>query len=429
MVFELGVGRMPLAEIAEAVGAKGVTSREVPKRIVTDSREVREGDLFCALRGSTDGHRYIPEAKKNGAAAVLCEEKADVSLPMLTVPSTVNALWAWASAAREAHCRCRYAAITGSVGKTTTKCVIAETLRQDLKVFASEGNYNNGLGVPLSMLSVPKDTEIAILELGSNAMGEIVNLAKLVSPTDGIITAIGHAHIGAFGSLEGTAREKLGLLDGLRGGGNLFLKEGDPYLAEVKSSRHSVIYVKEASEVSDPAMRNALGFAAAFGKAVGLPPLQLKEGLCRAAQTEVRRRIYRYGDICVIDDSYNASPEAMTAAFAFLKACEGRRKILVLGDMLELGAASEELHKEVGANAAFADLIYLFGQNTNDYRSGMRGASAAVLPPYATHEVWADAIFRTLRAGDTVLIKASHGLHGERLTAALCKRLSQKTEQ
>ena len=221
----------------------------------------------------------------------------------------------------------------------------------------------------------------------------------------------------------------MGLLEGLRDGGKLFLKKGDPYLAGVKSKRHSVIYVEEHGEGSDHAMKSALGFAAAVGKAVGLSPSRLEKGLCRAALRDVRRRVYRYGDICIIDDSYNASPESMTAAFAFLKAHEGRRKILVLGDMLELGAASEELHKKVGADAVFADFIFLFGQNTKDYQSSMRGANVAVLPPEAAHDTWADAIFGMLKAGDTVLIKASHGLHGERLTAALCKRLSQKTEQ
>ncbi len=431
MVFELGIGKMPLARLASLLGAEGRFSAEEPRRVVTDSREVREGDLFCALCGKEDGHRYIAEAQGRGALAVLAERRTDATLPHLLTESTEGALAKWASAAREAHTACRYIGVTGSVGKTTTKNAIAETLGVRFSVFSSKGNYNNALGVPLSLLSVPRGAEVAVLELGSNGRGEISSLSKLLSPSDGVVTAIGHAHIGAFGSLRETAKEKLGILKGMKAGGRLFLKKSDPYLANVSAKGITVSYVKEYGKNGDIAMRSALGFAAALGQAYGLSAEELKEGLFRAANTDIRRRISRHGSITVIDDSYNASPESMLAAFEFLKLHAWERAILILGDMLELGEASEGLHKSVGESAAFADEVFLFGEHARDYLEGLRAQSfecAGHLLEGTDAEEYAEEVFHRLKKKDTVLIKASHGMRGERLAAALCALLDKRTE-
>ncbi len=431
MVFELGVGKMPLARIASLIGARGRFSTEEPRRVVTDSREVKEGDLFCALRGKDDGHRYIAEAQGRGALAVLAERRGDGTLPHLLVESTEGALAEWASAARRAHTACRYIAVTGSVGKTTTKNAIAETLGMRFSVFASRENYNNALGVPLSLLSVPREAEVAVLELGSNGRGEISYLSELLSPSDGVITAIGHAHIGAFGSLRETAKEKLGILKGMETGGRLFLKASDPYLANVSAEGITVIYAEEYGENGDIAARSAHGFAATLGKAYGLCAEELAAGLSRAARKDIRRRIGSYGSITVIDDSYNASPESMLAAFEFLRLRARERKILILGDMLELGEASEELHKRVGESAAFADTVFLFGKHARDYLAGIKeqdSACSAYLLEGTCAEEYAEEILRTLKKKDTVLIKASHGMHGERIAAALYALLDKRTE-
>ncbi len=429
MVFELGIGKMPLQEIARSIGAEGAFSSQTPTRIVTDSREVRQGDLFCALRGENDGHKYIKEAQKNGAVGVIAERKSESTIPHLLCPDVQQALFQWAHEARLRQSGCRLIGITGSVGKTTTKTAINTVLSTHFSVFSSFGNYNNMLGVPLSLLSVPTKTQVAVLELGSNKMGEIETLSRLLSPDDAIITAIGHAHVGAFGNLKNTAKEKLGITAGLKKNGTLYIKKGEPYL-QSKKIAVSIVQVVPYPGVSDIAMASALGFAEAVGRDYGLSETEIQKGLLEAKKKDIRRLVHKCGSITLIDDGYNASPESMLAAFSYLKAQKGKRKILVIGDMLELGKMSESLHRTIGHAAAFADAVFLFGQFAPIYYSAVNEKKSGIAHLLHGGEAHAYAleIFKYLEDNDTVLFKASHNLHTDQMVKELSFLLSNSTK-
>ncbi len=428
MIFELGIGKMPLNEIARAIGAKGMFSTAVPQRIVTDSRQVEEGDIFCALNGKNDGHNYIPEAAKKGAIAVIAEHTTDCKIPHLLSRSTEHALAMWAHIARERQTGCRFIAVTGSVGKTTTKTVIATMLGVRLPVFASQGNYNNALGVPLSLLSIPPHSKVAILELGSNACGEIEHLSRTVAPDDAVITGIGHAHIGAFGSLEATAKEKYAVTSGMRAGGILYIKKGDRFPMGVKDIR--TVHTEPYPDVRDIAMASALGFACSIGKNYSLSDSDIKRGIRLAQDSDIRRKIKKCGEITLIDDSYNASPESMLAAFAFLKNGAGKRKILVLGDMLELGCYSERLHRETGYAASFADAVFLFGQYANVLASAIeeRKSGISYVLRGNTPQERAQEIYGFLQENDALLFKASRELSADKIADALYDLLLQNKD-
>lgn len=427
MVFELGFGKMSLCEIAAAVGANGVFSAISPKRVVTDSREIENGDIFCALRGAKDGHDYVKEASARGALAVIAERKTAASLPHILTENTLGALEKWAKEARKRASNCRFIAVTGSVGKTTTKEALAKTLSARYHVFVSKENYNNALGVSLSLLSVPKESEIAVLELGSNAKGEIEHLSRIVSPDDAIITCIGHAHVGAFGCLEKTAEEKLGILKGLREKGTLYIKNEDPYLKTVPQEGVRTVKVNASSLSEDTAVAYALGFAEAIGKDRGLSDNQLKAGLNAALQSDVRRKTEVIRDVTLIDDGYNASPESMLSAFSLLKRREGKRKILVIGDMLELGIHATRLHQEIGYAAAFADIVFAFGSYAPVYRNAIEKTkkNTVHLLKATTPKEQAEEILPLIKEGDAILFKASHALRADKVARELSNLLKR----
>ncbi len=428
MIVSLGIGHMPYKEIAALTGARctaELPQNTFPSRLVTHSQEVASGDIFCALHGKTDGHAFIEEAISRGASAVLAETVPHPSLPALLVKDTNEALGAWAKGAL-LNTKITVVAITGSVGKTMTKDAINTVLSQVHKTHATHQNQNNAIGVPFTILSAPKDTEILIAECGTNSPGEIAYLSSLLLPDVSVITCIGHAHIGAFGSREAIAKEKLSLLRHAKKGGCALLPYGEPLTALIPPNGIKRIAVKSSANVlrmphvpnADSALIMALSYAEATAITIKMSSQSIRNGLQKAVHLS-RRICTEEKGVKWIDDSYNASPESVYGALVYLSSEKGR-KIAVLGDMAELGEQTEALHRAMGKMAAMhADLVFFFGEFASFYAQGARTASTAAEIVFCdtacTQKEIASTILPYIKQGDSILFKASHALHAEKI--------------
>lgn len=429
MVVELLAAKGFLSEIATASGARHVGDDTYISRLVTHSAEVTAGDLFCAIKDKRDGSLFIKEAVENGAAAVLCDTPPPVSIPYLLATDTLSALEKWARSVRtKSNARC--IAITGSVGKTGTKNALYAMLCDFFRTHATKENYNNRLGVCLTLLSMPEDTELLICEVGTNHMGEIHSLSKIVRPNDAIITSVGRAHIEAFGTREGIAKEKLSILDGMHAGGHLFVPFDEKLLESAKAGIMSIpVYPKEDC-LPDAASAWALGFAEKISHVYGIPDEEIQKRLPKAKEACSRRIEQTVGKILFIDDAYNAAPESMQNAFLYLSSRAKGRRVLVLGDMLELGEHSPKIHFEIGSAAALhAELILLFGACKEDYQRGIGSAKTKTrtvfLQSETPHDI-AEEILSYLTPYDTVLFKAAHALGAKDIYRALTYLLQKE---
>lgn len=433
-----------LGEIAEATGAEIAADPSVRvEGWSVDSRTLRPGELFFALKGPRyDGHDFVLEALARGAvAAVVAREVPGAEARLLRVGDVQQALEA---AARWARSRFpgRVVAVTGSAGKTTTKDLIAALLASALTVGKTEGNLNNQVGVPLSVLRLPEQAQAAVLEIAMNHPGEIRRLAELVRPYVGVVTNVGHAHIGFFSSLEEVALAKRELIEALPPDGVAVLNADDPRVAAFQHvhrgpvitfglSPSAMVRAEEARwgaegsqfrvgkvrfESSLPGLHGIMNVLAALAVArwFGLEWEDLVEPVRRFQAGAKRGRCFRHNGVTVLDDCYNANPEAVRAMLATLVRTPARRRAAVLGEMLELGSFTEALHRQVGREAA------QFGV---DLLVGVRGAARymveegvrAGLPEQAAlfFEEPAEAgraLRSLLEAGDAVLFKASRGV-------------------
>lgn len=392
MIIPLEAGAIPIGALCELLATEvpAALYGYIPRRLVTSSDEVKEGDLFCALRGKRDGHAYIGDAIARGAVAVLSEERRDAAHPIVVVPSVRAALGKWAAAVAKGNAPLRIG-ITGSVGKTTTKDAIAAMLSVHYRVHATYGNRNNDLGLPFTLLSAPKDTEVLVCEVGINHPNEMETLSAVLRPHISVITCIGHAHIGAFGTRERIAAEKRLLLSHALREGRVLVPYGEPLLAFLPphgilrtavdpsdEERFRLLGISLPAE--DAPRRFATAYADEIAKALGLSVQERREGAKRIAALTTRRKEERVGELLFIDDGYNASPESMLAALTYLKARVEGYRVAVLGDMLELGENSEGYHRAVGRYAAgCADLLCFFGAYAKEYAKGARAGGATVL--------------------------------------------------
>ncbi len=454
MRIELADG-LSLHEVARAVGKDGASlpGAATIHALATDSRLVLPGDLFVALRGDRmDGHAFLGEARARGAACLLSEEEWEGAV---TVPDTRAALLSLASFTLTKD-RPRVIAITGSVGKTGTKDAVTAVLGSSFRVHKTQNNQNNELGLAFSVLSRPKGTEILVLELGTNHPGEIAPASLAIRPDFSLITAIGRAHIGAFGSQEAILAEKSEVLRGMRDDGLLFLNGDDPYLSMIEpplttryvgtgdraeyraagvfSSRFGTSYSLVSKHGTEriflrgsgrPRLYSSL-FAMAVAYELSIPPSIAKDALFKMNYAEGRQSIEEIGGILLIDDAYNASPESVAEALALLAAIGGgKRRIAVLGDMLELGEHAEELHREAGRLAArHATMLYTFGSLAGALAGGARegGMKEEAIHIFRDAEEVSASLFHQISDGDVVLVKASHLLGGKRITEALRRR-------
>lgn len=454
---------LDLATVVRALGAdtpEGRASQRV-LRVSTDTRELRPGDLFFALRGPNfNGHDFIPVALEKGAVACVADRTFDPPIVVrdriLRVNDTLAALGQFAKFYRDEviPIGVTVIAVTGSNGKTTTKCMIDHVLRGLFKGRPSPKSFNNAIGVPLTILAVEADDRYVVVEVGTNAPGEIAALSSIVSPNVAVITSIGEAHLEGLGNLESVAKEKASILGFVRPSGfgvvNVDRAEILPQLALYPRTRLITFGVDPASrlrvtrrradlegtvfelegryelELPMPGPHHATNAAATFAVArwFGVSPEQIIDRLKSFSPPEGRTHRFEVGGVTVVDDAYNANPSSVGAAIETLRTAGGDRRILVLGDMLELGVNSAEAHERVLRAAVDAGLEVIVAVG----RLCTAAARKLDVPP-ATKVVTcegageADEILDHLvTAGDTVWIKASRGMALDKTVAHLRTR-------
>ena len=411
-----------------------------------DSRKIEPGQLFVALQGARDGHDFIPMALEKGAAAVLCTHQ-DGDYPAIVVEDTRLAL---GQIAREERKRIgmKVVGVTGSVGKSTTKEMIASVLATTYRVAKTPANHNNDIGMPMAILSIPEDTEVAVLEMGMNHFREIAYLTNIGQPDVAVIINIGTMHIEHLGSKEGIRQAKLEILEGLRPGGTILLNGDDEMLWPVRGELNvpSVYFGADNEQctvrATDVKMDdNGLSFrvqteaeefdislalegqhyvldalaAVSAGIELGVSTERIAEALHSFQNMAGRQEISKVNGYTIIKDCYNAGPESMAAALAVLGKKPGRR-IAVLGDMLELGKRAPAEHYRVGRIAAEqADLLFAYGPNSERVVSGAitGGMNTANARAFEDRQALASALKAMAKTGDVLLFKGSHGMHME----------------
>ncbi len=433
-------------------------------QVSTDSRSIAPGCLFIPLEGERfDGHSFISAALEAGAAGCLTARERESYLPgkfYVKVRSTQRALWELARYYRNLF-PIPFVAVTGSVGKTTTKDMTAAVLGAKFCVHKTEGNFNNDIGVPLTLLKLEKRHQVCVVELGMDHAGEIDNLARLVEPDMALITNIGDAHIENLGSRENIFKAKCEIFPHLKKNGLAVLNGDDPMLAALRGTLpQRTVFVgrdegldytardlssdgaghlfcrvrtpRSQFEVNIPALGSHMIYptlmAAAVAEALGMAPDEIIRGIGAFLPTKMRMNIVRCkGDIVILNDAYNANPQSMRAAAAVLGDAQGRRKVAVVGDMKELGPGSEQFHRAVGGYFAQsgADRLIAVGDLARFMAEGAREAGLEQADYFPTLDAAKNALSRELRAGVTILVKASRSMAFEKIVDYLLENVPQ----
>ena len=452
-----------LADVLAATGGAGVgtAAGELPLRGVSiDSRTISPGELFVAVAGPRfDGHDFLPEAAARGAAAAVVHRDAPAppGLPLVRVPDTTRALGALASHVRR-RADVAVVAVTGSVGKTTTKDMTAALLASRGRVLKTEGNLNNRYGLPLTLLRLGPEDTAAVLEMGMSAPGELRELSTLAEPDVAVITRVAPVHLEFFDSVDAIAEAKAEILEGLRPGGAAVLNGDDPRLLTVgerhagrvvwfgRDRRHDVSAerwrgtafgmrfdmrvegrrVEVALPLAGPHFVEDFLAAAAAAWVLGVPAETMAETASSLSPARHRGEVRRLGaGVVLIDDCYNSSPEALDAAVVALTLAPGRRRVAVLGDMLELGPAGPGLHRESGRRlVGRVDRVVGIGPLASEILEGAReaGFPGGGLAHYDDSEAASAEVGDYVGAGDAVLVKGSRGLRLERVVDAIVRR-------
>ncbi len=451
--------RMTVGELVDASGGRllcGSPEAEISS-VCTDSREVRPGALFVPIKGEkTDAHRYIEQTLAAGAAAVLTEEH-DVSAgpgAWIRVEDTRAALQKIASAYR-GRFTIPVVGITGSVGKTTTKEMVALALSAGLNVMKTEGNFNSQIGLPLTLFRLEPEHQAAVIEMGMSDFGEMARLSETARPTCAVMTNIGISHIEQLKTQENIRAEKLHIIDRFDPDSVLFLNGDDPLLADLKGKLpcRTVFYGTQpwcdyrAGDVSAdaggtrftllrggdslelflpvPGMHNVLNALAAVAVAdfLGVGKERASAALANYCPPAMRQQVLTVNGITMIDDSYNASPDSMRSSIDVLQSLKGSGKsVAVLADMLELGELSEQAHFDVGVYAAKAGVneIVTIGKRAAKIAEGAVSAGlAAGCKSFLENGEAAAYLQSRLKAGDAVLVKGSRGMHTDEIVKAL----------
>ncbi len=455
---------LTLFQIAQFAGAS-LSSRDggvVIDGIVTDSRTIRPGELFVALRGENfDGHDFVESVATSGAAGALVDQRWNGNIPnnfsLIRAADTLLAYQNIAANYRRSL-TLRVLAVTGSNGKTSTKDFAASVLARKFRVTKTEGNFNNHVGLPRTILKATSEDEAAVWEIGMNHPGEIAALSKIAAPDAAIITNIGAAHIEFMGSREAIAREKGALAEAVGPQGTVILNADDPFSIGIAAgSRAKVLFAGttdgtvRATEIRQSAdgseftilegahrcraqlpvpglhmVQNAL-LAVAAGRAFGLSIEECAAGLALAPLTKARLQIKQVGGVDFLDDSYNANPDSMKAALRTLVELdtEGKR-IAVLGEMRELGTESERGHREVGETAAMlkVDQLITIGDTAETIAQGARAAGLNNVSSVSSTRKAADLLGQIAAPGDLVLIKGSRAAKTEEVIEQFGRRNS-----
>lgn len=449
---------LTLSQIAQAVGGTLLGDGDLKIcGVSTDSRSVQPSEIFIALRGERfDGHDFVPSLA--GKCAAVMTEKEFPGFPQILVKDTLKAL-GLLSAYWKNHVAPRYTVgVTGSVGKTTTKDLIAGVLNQKYKTHFTSGNHNNHIGVPITLIRIEEGAEAVVCEMGMSARGEIEYLTGLARPNLAVITNIGTAHMEILGSREAICEAKLEILKGMEPGSTIILDgdepllraprakellegfhvvfvgfhpENDLYPLDIYKGNDSIsfdaISASEELRVTVPAVgdhfiKDAL-FAVAVGQACGVDGEGIRQGLMSYAPSGLRQKVYEKGGIKIIADCYNASPESMSAALKVLHGMDAKRRVAVLGDMLELGALTESAHRKVGEEcvACGVDRLFTYGKVSYHILLGAvdGGMEKKSVSNSIDQEETARRLKEYLQPGDCVLFKASRRMKLEEIIA-LC---------
>ncbi len=449
-----------IKEIICATGGTLLCGNEdiIIENVTTDSRKSGENMLFIPLEGETfDGHEFISASFDAGAVCALAHKDIKISCDkaLIRVKDTKKALADLARFYLEKH-RIPVVALTGSVGKTTTKDMVASVLSQKYNVLKTQGNFNNDIGLPLTVFNLEKGHDIAVLEMGMNHFGEIHHLASIAKPDKAIITNIGMSHIENLGSREGILEAKLEITDFFDKENMLFINCDDDMLlkAECKSKcetfgidnenanyRAINIVLNEDScefdvayedknthiRVNLPGKHNIYNALCAFSvaKSFNICDDMIAEGIASFSPSKMRMDIRKIGGITVINDCYNASPTSMEAALSVLCNIEAKRHIAILGDMLEMGSFAPDAHKGVGKKAANigVDIILSVGKEAQNIIKGATDErmSEKNALHFENNEKLISELGNFLCEGDAVLIKASRGMKFEQITQAIEK--------
>mgnify|MGYP000884122290 CR=1 FL=1 len=446
-----------LRDVVTAIGGELIKGDPVVeiKGISTDTRTIAPGDLFFALIGeNSDGHEYVQTAVEKGAAAVVVSKQVDTDSAIILVPDTLIALGDLAALHRRQF-RVRVVGITGSVGKTSTKEMVAAVLSSRYNVLKNAGNFNNEIGVPLTIFQLKPEHEILVQEMAMRLPGEIAELAEIAKPDIGVITNIGVSHIERLGTRDNIAAAKAELLESLSIDGIAVLNADDPYFDFLsgKTAAGVVSYGISSGNVQASNIRidsmgrpsfkvkvgksefdvilplpgehnvpNALA-AIAVGLCFGIPVKESTAALASMVAADKRANVFdAAGGYKVFDDTYNASPASMIAALRTLAAMEGKRKIAVLGDMKELGDYAVQGHTEVGQEAVKSGLAMLVtvGELSRQIATSAREAGfAGEVRECETSDEAAEMLKSEVKPGDVVLAKGSRAMKMENIVEVL----------
>lgn len=456
----------------ESIGFDGLKDFKITG-VSIDSRSVAKGDLFIALRGERfDGHNFISKAVEAGAACILVDQRwsqanapmmVSIHIPRIVVDNTIESLGHLAAGYRKKF-SIPFIAVGGSNGKTTTKEMIKNVLGTRYHVLSTEGNFNNHIGLPQTLLRLEKKHEVAVLEIGTNHPGEIDYLCSILKPTHGLITNIGREHLEFFGSLEGvakaegelfewlaehqgvafintddqritrmTARVKKKVKFGFRTGRNLVkgtivsTDAGGLTLLRVKPSGKSAFDISLGVPGEHNA-KNALA-AAAVGLSLKVRPADIQKALGSFQAATNRTEIKRAAGMIILNDTYNANPDSTLAALATLRKMNSAgKRVAVLADMLELGSQSAELHQQIGKAIANygVDIVLTFGERAKFINDA---ASVETKAHFDDKSTLTEYLVRSLVEGDVVLVKGSRGMKMEEVVTALIERLLQHAKE
>ena len=421
-----------------------------------DSRTIRPGQLFAALRAERDGHDFIPAAMAAGAAAVLGERQLP-NVPMIVVPDSLDALAEIAAGWRSCLSQTRFIGLTGSVGKTSTKEMLAGICSSVMRTAYTEKNFNNLIGVSMTVLGISRETELAVVEMGMSHAGELSRLTRIVRPHVAVITNIGTMHIENLGSRKAICQAKLEILEALEPDGVAVLNGDEPLLraaapacrtlwfglsdgcdlrgTDVQATATGVAFTavgfgkRQAIALSVPGTHYVMDALAAMLAAhcVGVSPSIASACLQLFQNTGNRLRVSSSAGCTVIADCYNAGPESTKAALDVLQSypCAGRR-IAVLSDMLELGSYALKAHQLVGFQAAqAADLILCCGTLS----ASLAAAAGEKARWFESQEALLAALLAAVRPGDLVLFKASHGMYLDKVLDQFTQRLADAAQR
>ena len=473
MSVELKIKNLTAEEIAKVCRAElikiGSPASEIVERISHDSREGGDKTLFCAIVGEKyDGHDFIADAVSAGSQVVLLsslpENTDGLDFYAIRVEDTVKALGTLAAYYKD-FSDATFVAVTGSVGKTTTKEFISAVASASFKTHKTKGNYNNEIGLPLTLFDLSPDDKVSVIEMGMSARGEIEYMSKLVRPDIAVITNIGTSHLAALGTRENICAAKLEIVSGLKKDVSLMLNADEPLLfatrghvepepefvsvynrfgdyraVNIRYLENGIMYDliynnKAVTNVEIPALGrhnvyNSL-IAYAVGVKLGMTDDMIRRGLLTFVSTDKRQNIYDVGGITVIDDCYNASPESMRAAIDVLTSIASRRGVkpcALLGDMLELGEYSRLMHDQLGQYAAQMKVqkLYCYGAMADivaeaAIKKGVRADNVYVSLDSDNPTEMAKMINSSMQSGDVLLVKASRAVSAERVIEALKK--------